>query len=58
MDNKEFGKQLDKKTKIFAIKIIKLSAILPNTGEGRVVKNQITKSGTSVGTKLNSSHYN
>ena len=49
MDNKEFGKQLESRTKKFAIHIIKLSASLPNTPEGKVIKNQITKSGTSIG---------
>ena len=49
MENKEFAKQLEKRTRIFAITIIKLSSVLPNTPEGRVIRNQITKSGTSVG---------
>ena len=49
MENKEFAKQLEKRTKIFAITIIKLSSSLPNTPEGRVIRNQITKSGTSIG---------
>ena len=49
MDNKEFGKQLEKRTKEFAIEIIKLSIKLPSTAEGNVLKNQITKSGTSLG---------
>ena len=49
MDNKEFSKQLEERTKIFAISIIKLSVLLPNTSEGRVIRNQITKSGTSIG---------
>ncbi len=49
MDNKEFGKQLEIRTKKFAISIIKLSALIQNTQEGRVIKNQISKSGTSVG---------
>tara|TARA_R110001583_G_scaffold33438_5_gene112973 strand:+ start:6707 stop:7066 length:360 start_codon:yes stop_codon:yes gene_type:complete len=49
MDNKEFGNQLEKRTKLFALSIIKLSVSLPNTPESRVIKNQITKSGTSVG---------
>ena len=49
MDNKEFAKQLEKRTKTFAIAVIKLSSLLPNTPEGRVIRNQITKSGTSVG---------
>jgi len=49
MENKEFGKQLEQRTKKFAITVIRLSISLPNTSEGRVIKNQITKSGTSVG---------
>ncbi len=44
MNNKEFGKQFEKRTKDFAIDIIKLSGILPQTAEGKVIKNQITKS--------------
>lgn len=49
MENKEFAKALEYRTRQFGISIIKLSALLPNTIEGRVIKNQITKSGTSVG---------
>jgi four helix bundle protein len=49
MDNKEFGKQLEKRTRKYAFTIIQLSASLPNTPEARVIRNQITKSGTSVG---------
>ena len=49
MNNKEFGKELEKRTKTFAISIIKLSSSLPYTPEGKVIRNQITKSGTSVG---------
>ena len=49
MDNKEFSKQLEERTKKFAVKIIRLSVTLPNTPEGRVVRNQITKAGTSIG---------
>ncbi len=49
MDNKEFSKQLEIRTKKFAISIIKLSASLPNTPEGKVIKYQLTKSGTSIG---------
>jgi four helix bundle protein len=49
MENKDFAKQLEKRTKIFAITIIRLSASLPNTPEGRVIRNQVTKSGTSIG---------
>ena len=49
MDNKEFGKLLESRTKKFAISIINISISLPNTPEGKVLKNQLTKSGTSVG---------
>ena len=40
---------LEKRTKAFAVRIIRLSASLPRTPEGNVVRNQITKSGTSIG---------
>ncbi len=49
MNNKEFGKQLEVRTKKFAISIIDLSVSLPNTPESKVIKYQITKSGTSIG---------
>ena len=49
MDNKQFGKQLEKRTRDFAVRMIRLSTKLPNTPEGKVIRNQITKSGTSVG---------
>ena len=49
MDNKEFAKALEKRTKKFAVSIIHLSSRLPNTPEGIVIRNQITKSGTSIG---------
>ena len=47
MDNKEFSKGLEKRK--FAVSIIQLSTTLPNTPEGRAIRNQITKSGTSIG---------
>jgi len=49
MDNKEFSRQLEKRTRAFAVRIIRLSSELPNTPEGRVIKYQLTKAGTSVG---------
>lgn len=49
MDNIAFSKNLELRTKKFAIQVIKLSASLANSSECRVIKNQITKSGTSVG---------
>jgi len=49
MNNKEFAKELEKRTREFAVRIICLSRTLPNTPEGKVVRTQITKSGTSIG---------
>ena len=49
MNNKEFSLQLEIRTKRFAINIVKLSASLPNNSEGFVIRNQLTKSGTSIG---------
>jgi len=49
MDIKEFAKELEKRTLKFAIMIIRLSASLPSTPEAKVVRNQITKCGSSVG---------
>ena len=49
VDNREFSKDLEKRTRQFAVRIIRLSAWLHNTPEVRVIKNQITKSGTSIG---------
>jgi four helix bundle protein len=49
VDNKEFAAALEKRTREFAVRIIRLSSKLPNTPEGRVIRNQITKFGTSIG---------
>ncbi len=49
MNNKDFGKQFEIRTRKFAISIIRMSGKLPDTTEGRVVRNQVTKSGTSIG---------
>lgn len=49
MNNKEFGKSLEKRTKLLAVRIIKLSASLPESIESRVIRNQLTKSGSSIG---------
>jgi len=48
MENKEFAKKLEERTIKLAISI-KLSASLSDTIEGRIIRNQITKSGTSIG---------
>ncbi len=49
MDIKQFSKELEKRTRKFAVQIIRLSVTLPNTPEAKVVRNQLTKCGTSVG---------
>lgn len=49
MDRKRFAKELEVRTRRFAVNIIRLSVTLPNTPEGRIVGNQITKAGTSIG---------
>ena len=36
MENKEFGKKLEIRTKEFAINIIRLSSSLPNTAENKI----------------------
>jgi four helix bundle protein len=41
--------KFETRTLKFAIRIVRLSAKLPKTPEGKVVRNQITKAGTSVG---------
>ncbi len=43
MDNKEFSKELEKRTRKFAVSPIRLSTTLPNTPESRVIRNQIMK---------------
>ncbi len=49
MENKELAKQIEQRTKNFAISVINLSITLPGIPEGKVIKNQLTKSGTSIG---------
>jgi four helix bundle protein len=49
MNNKEFSRMLESRTKAFAVKIIRFSALLPISVEGKVLRNQLTKAGTSIG---------
>jgi four helix bundle protein len=49
MDNRQFSRELEKRTREFAVRIIRLAMSLPNTPEGKVIRNQITKSATSIG---------
>jgi four helix bundle protein len=48
-NNKGFAKELENRTREFALRIIRLSCTLPNTPEARVIRTQMTKSGTSIG---------
>jgi len=48
-DKIEFAKKLKKRTLQFSIQIIKLSATLGNTPECKVIRNQISKSASSIG---------
>jgi four helix bundle protein len=49
MERKAFAKDLEKRTRKFAVQIIRLSMRLPKTPEGMVIRNQLTKSGSSIG---------
>jgi four helix bundle protein len=49
MDNVEFAKRLEARTLAFSILMIQLSAKLPHTSEGRIVREQLIKAATSIG---------
>ena len=49
MTNKEFAKNLESRTLKFAIEILNLSASLSKSQEALVIRNQLSKSGTSIG---------
>jgi four helix bundle protein len=49
MDNKEFSRKLEIRSKNFAVQIIRFSISLPSISEGKVVINQLTKSGSCIG---------
>ena len=48
-EHREFARELEARTRRFAVTIIKLSAGLPSSPEAKVIRNQLTKAGTSVG---------
>src|SRR5919106_6480481 len=43
------AEELKKRTKLFALRILKLADALPPTIEGRAIKGQLVRAGTSVG---------
>ena len=47
--NKEFGQQLEKRTKAFAVRMIHLASRLPHSREADSIARQMVRSGTSVG---------
>ncbi len=49
MYNKEFGINFELRTKNFALDIIRLSCSIKSSTETNIIKNQVTKSGTSIG---------
>ena len=49
MKNRDFGRLMEERTADFAIRIIKLSISLPKSVETGVIRNQLTKSATSIG---------
>jgi len=48
MNNFEFGEKMKKRTKAFAVQIVKFYKNLPKTDEARVLGRQVLRSGTSV----------
>ncbi|HRY98350.1 MAG TPA: four helix bundle protein [Bacteroidales bacterium] len=49
MNNKEFGKVLENRTKEFALMVFRQASTWPDSTEWWVIRKQITRSGTSVG---------
>jgi len=49
MKNREFGEAFEQRTQAFAISVIKLTRQLPDSYEGKALKNQLLRSGTSIG---------
>ena len=51
MENKgwiDYKIKVRERLRLFALKILELSELLPNTNRGRILNNQLTHSGTSV----------
>lgn len=46
---------LKTRTKQFALRILKLTAALPNTQEAKIIRNQLGRAGTSVGANYRAS---
>lgn len=48
-ESSSYRQDLGERTKKFALRIIKLCASIPNSRAGRILANQLLKSGTAVG---------
>src|SRR6266545_7465777 len=48
MNNLEFATRMQKRTKAFAVQVVKFFAKLPKTDEARVLGRQLLRAGTSV----------
>jgi len=48
-DNKTFAADLERRTLLFAVDIVRLSGMLPKTQEAGVLRTQLTKAATSIG---------
>ena len=57
MRNKDFGRLMEKRTKQFAVEIIKLSSLLSNSEHERIIRNQIIRSGTSIGANYREANF-
>lgn len=49
MNNKEFSRILEGRTRNYAVQVFRFMALLPDTTEWRVIKRQSVRAGTSVG---------
>jgi len=49
------AEDLKKRTKLFALRVLKLAAALPNTIEGKTIRGQLVRAGTSVGANYRAS---
>jgi len=49
------AEDLKKRTKLFALRVLKLAAALTNTIEGKTIRGQLVRAGTSVGANYRAS---
>ena len=57
MKNKTFGMMMEERTKQFAVEIIKISSLLSKTEHERIIRNQILRSGTSIGANYREANF-